>query len=193
MNRRSYEAVVIGASSGAIEAINTILPRLPEVFRLPVLIVVHLPPDHLSTLPELFQTRCVLPVKEAEDTESIQPGMIYIAPPDYHVLVEADGRISLSSEEPVQYSRPSIDVLFETAADAYQAALIGIVLTGANSDGASGLREIWKTGGTPIVQSPAEAQAPLMPESALAHCPAARVMTLNQIASFLIDEGGSND
>ncbi len=193
MSRRSHEAVVIGASSGAIEAITTILPRLPEGFRLPVLIVVHLPPDHLSTLPELFQSRTSLPVKEAEDTEPIHPGTIYVAPPDYHLLVEIEGTLSLSSEEPVQYSRPSIDVLFETAADAYESALIGIVLTGANSDGANGLREIWNAGGTPVVQSPDEAQAPLMPEAALAHCPAAQVMTLNQIAEFLIVEGGRHD
>lgn len=185
----SPQAVVIGASAGAIQALLTILPALPESYALPVLIVVHLPPTRKSELDTLFGAKCTLPVREAEDKEPIAPGTIYFAPPDYHTLVEADHTISLSTEEPVCFSRPAIDVLFESAADAWGESLIGVVLTGANEDGAQGLAAITAAGGTALVQQPATAYARAMPEAALGKCRQARVLPLEGIASYLIAAG----
>ena len=185
MSRPQAEAVVIGSSAGAIEALSIILPALPRDYSLPVLVVVHVPPDKKSLMADLFQVRCQIEVREAEDKETIRGGTVYFAPPDYHLLVEPDRRLSLSSEEPVLYSRPSIDVLFETAVDAYGAGLIGIVLTGANSDGSKGLRAVQDAGGTVLVQQPDQAYASAMPQSSLDACPGAMVATLQGIASFL--------
>ena len=142
-----------------------------------------------SDLAELFRARCKIHVREAEDKEPIEPGVAYFAPPDYHLLVEADKRLSLSGEEPVLYSRPSIDVLFESAADAYSGSLIGVVLTGANSDGADGLKAVVKAGGVAIVQSPESSYAAAMPEAAIASCPEAHVLPLNEIAAYLLEIG----
>lgn len=180
-----FEAVVIGASAGAMDALSQILPALPRDFSLPVIIVVHLPPDNKSMMAELFQNKCLLKVKEAEDKEAIESGTVYFAPPDYHLLVEEDKHLSLSNEEPVLFSRPSIDVLFETAADAYGEKLIGIILTGANNDGANGLLAISNAGGAPLVQSPELAYASTMPQAALSLCPAAQSLSLEQIVAYL--------
>lgn len=185
--KRRIEAIAIGASSGGVEALSVILPALPLGFPLPVFVVVHLPPDRDSVLVEVLQSKCQVKVKEAEDKETIQGGVVYFAPPDYHLLVEPDRRLSLSSEEPVLYSRPSIDVLFESAADAYGEGLVGIILTGANSDGARGLRTIADAGGAALVQTPEFSQAPPMPQAALRACPAAHALTLKQISDFLQD------
>lgn len=179
------EAIVIGASAGAIEALSVVLPELSQDFSLPILIVVHVPLDRGSLLADLFAAKCKLEVCEAEDKAPIRRGVVYFAPADYHLLVEADRRLSLSNEEPVNYSRPSIDVLFETAAEVYEDGLVGVVLTGANSDGATGLRRICELGGRPLVQRPDDAYAPTMPEAALAACPAAEPMTLVQITETL--------
>jgi two-component system chemotaxis response regulator CheB len=183
------EAIVIGASAGALEALSKLLPGLAADYRLPILIVVHLPPDKTSMLAELLRARCAIRVREAEDKEPIEPGVVYFAPPDYHLLVEQDRRLSLSGDEPVLFSRPSIDVLFESAADAYGYRLIGIVLTGANCDGADGLKAVVEAGGVAIVQSPKTAYAAAMPEAAIAACPEARVLPLNDIATFLAEVG----
>lgn len=179
------EAVVIGASAGALDALSAILPALPADFRMPILVVVHVPSDRPSALADLFQAKCKLSVEEAEDKEPIAAGTVYFAPPDYHLLVEVDKRISLSSDEPVLFSRPSIDVLFESAADAYGSALIAILLTGANHDGARGLLAVVDAGGTTLVQDPSTAFASTMPESAIRMCPKARVMSLEAIAEYL--------
>ena len=179
-------AVVIGASAGALEALSAILPALPASFALPIFIVVHLPHNRKSVLADILRAKCRIPVQEAEDKEIVIAGRIYIAPPDYHLLVETNYCLALSSDEPVRYSRPSIDVLFESAADTYGPALIAIVLTGANPDGADGLRKIGEAGGTTIVQNPAEALAPEMPRAALAACPAAQPLPLAGIAAFLL-------
>jgi two-component system chemotaxis response regulator CheB len=179
------EAVVIGASAGALEALSVILPSLPQEFRHPVMVVVHVPPDKRSVLVELFQAKCRLPVREAEDKEPISGGTIYFAPPNYHLLIEVDKSLSLSSDEPVLFSRPSIDVLFESAADAYGSALIAIVLTGANQDGAKGMHAVVEAGGIALVQSPEGAFASAMPEAVIEMCPSARVMSLNAIAAYL--------
>ena len=186
---RPPEAIVIGGSAGAFEALSALLPGLAADYPLPILIVVHLPPDRSSLYAELFRARCKIRVREAEDKGPIEPGVAYFAPPDYHLLVEADKRLSLSGEEQVLYSRPSIDVLFESAADAYGGGLIGLVLTGANSDGADGLKAVVEAGGVAIVQSPKGAYASAMPEAAIAACPEARVLPLNEIALYLREIG----
>lgn len=180
-------AVVIGASAGALEALSAILPLLPADYPWAVLLVVHLPPDKDSVLASLLASKCRLPVREAEDKEWIQPGVIYCAPPDYHVLVERDKRLSLSTEEQVHFSRPSIDVLFTTAADAFSGNLIGVVLSGANCDGAEGLLAVHRSGGTAVVQCPATAASPQMPEAAITAVPEAKVMKLAEIARFLCE------
>jgi two-component system chemotaxis response regulator CheB len=179
------EAVVIGASGGALEALSVILPMLPGEFSLPLMVVVHVPPDKRSMLAELFQAKCRIPVREAEDKEPIIGGTVYFAPPDYHLLIEMDKSLSLSSDAPVLFSRPSIDVLFESAADAYGAALVAIVLTGANQDGAKGMHAVVEAGGIALVQNPDSAFAAAMPEAAIAMCPSARVMSLQAIATYL--------
>ncbi|MGU3496249.1 chemotaxis protein CheB [Xanthobacteraceae bacterium A53D] len=179
------QAVVIGASAGALEALSALLPVLPETFGLPVMVVVHLPPDRGSIMADLLQAKCRIRVREAEDKQPIVDGTVYFAPPDYHLLVEVDRSLALSTEAPVLFSRPSIDVLFESAADAYGPGLIGIVLTGANQDGARGLRAVLDAGGTALIQDPATAFAAAMPEAALHICPEALVRPLADIATFL--------
>ncbi len=179
--------VVMGASAGALDAVSAILTMLPQGFALPVLVVVHLPPDKKSILAELIQSKCQIGVREAEDKETIQPGTAYLAPPDYHLLVEADNRLSLSSEEPVHYSRPAIDVLFETAADAFGPKVIGIILTGSSSDGTSGLKAVMNAGGVGLVQIPEQALAAVMPRSALEACPNALALSLAEIAAYLLN------
>jgi two-component system, chemotaxis family, protein-glutamate methylesterase/glutaminase len=181
------EAVVIGASAGAYDALATLLPALPADYPIPVLVVVHLPPDKRNLMPELLGHLCRVEVREAEEKEAVRGGVVYVAPPDYHLLVETDHRLSLSYDEPVLYSRPSVDVLFEAAADAYGPALIGVILTGANSDGALGLRAICDSGGRALVQSVDQAYAKAMPQAALESCPEARSMTLAEIAVYLIE------
>lgn len=181
----AIEAVAIGASAGAIEALSAILPPLPADYPLPIFVVVHLPADRESIVAELFRAKCEICVKEAEPTEEIKGGTVYFAPPDYHLLIEQTRRLSLSSEEPVLYSRPSIDVMFESAAEAYGPSLLGIVLTGANADGASGLRAIARAGGLVIVQDPNTALAPAMPAAALDLCPEAKPLSLDEISKYL--------
>ncbi|MBS0537659.1 MAG: chemotaxis protein CheB [Proteobacteria bacterium] len=185
MTATAARAVVIGASAGALEALSAILPALPADFALPIFIVVHIPPDKQSVLATLFQASSPIMVREAEDKEPIRGGTAYFAPPDYHLLVEADGHLSLSSDELVLYSRPSIDVLFESASDAYGPGLIGVILSGANEDGAAGLRAVVDAGGTAVVQNPDKAFAPAMPEAAKAACPEANVLSLQDIAAYL--------
>jgi two-component system chemotaxis response regulator CheB len=184
-------AVAIGGSAGAVQALSRILPALPPGYPLPVLIVVHVPPDRGNALVPLFRAKCRVTVKEAEDKEPALAGVAYFAPSDYHLLVEGDGSLSLSSDEPVNHSRPSIDVLFESAADAFGPALAGIVLTGASHDGAQGLKAVADAGGVAIVEDPAGAHAPLMPAAALEACPSARPETLEAIASFLSKLGAA--
>ena len=179
------KAVVIGASAGALEALSVILPGLPADYPLPVMVVVHIRADRHSVLATLFDAKCALPVREAQDKEPISAGTIYFAPPDYHLLVETDHTLSLSSDEPVFFSRPAIDVLFDSAADAYGEGLVGIVLSGANQDGAEGLGAVVKAGGTAIVQSPATAYAAAMPEAAIRQCPQALIMALDDIRAYL--------
>ena len=185
MTATAKRAVVIGASAGAVQALLTILPTLPADYPVPVLIAVHVPPDRVNGLVPLLHASCALAVVEAEDKETVRPGTIYFAPPDYHLLVEREGGLALSSDEAVNYSRPSIDVLFESAADAYGDGLVGVILTGANNDGAAGLKTIMDSGGEAFVERPSEAYASTMPEAALKACPGATVMSLLEIARCL--------
>ena len=179
------EAVVIGVSAGGLKALSSILPDLPADYPVPILVVIHLPPSGKSLVAELFANKCAMKVVEADDKEPIEPGTVYFAPPDYHLLVERDHTLSLSSEEPVLFSRPSIDVLFESAADAYGPGLIGVVLTGANNDGAQGLQAVVAAGGVALVQSPEHAFASAMPEAALESVPEARSLALEEISHYL--------
>lgn len=159
--------IVIGASAGGLQVLLRLFSALPASYRLPLAVVLHLPDDRTSRLAELFQARLALRVREAEDKDAILPGTLYFAPPGYHLLVEDDFTLSLSRDEPVQFSRPSIDVLFESAADALGEQVCGILLTGANHDGANGLHTLSRSGGVTVVQSPSSAEVPTMPEAAL--------------------------
>ncbi len=181
----TLEAVVIGASAGGVHALLQVLPALRHDFPAAILVVVHVPPRSDNALVGLLAEKCRLTVKEAEDKEPIVPGTIYLGPPNYHLLVESGGTIALSSDEVVNHSRPAIDVLFESAADAYGERLAGIVMTGANHDGARGLRAVCDVGGHAIVQAPATAEVAYMPEAALAACPGARAIDLEDMPSAL--------
>ena len=179
------DAVVIGGSAGGIEALSVLLPALPPGLRLPVFIVLHLPRDRPSVLADIFARKCALPVREAEDKEEIAPGTVYFAPNNYHLLVDNGAQLSLSADEPVHHSRPSIDVLFESAAEIYNERLLGIILSGANEDGAAGLAAIHDAGGVTVVQSPQTARAAHMVLSALKLRPADCVLPLDEIAKML--------
>lgn len=162
------EAVVLGGSAGSFDTLRTILRALPGATAAPIVIVIHLPPDSSESLPAVLGADCALTVKFAEDKEPLRRGTVYIAPPGYHLLVESGGTFALSLDAPLHYSRPSIDVLFESASDAYRGRLVAILLSGASEDGAAGLQEIAAAGGVTIVQEPATAEVPIMPSSALA-------------------------
>jgi two-component system, chemotaxis family, protein-glutamate methylesterase/glutaminase len=177
-------AVVIGGSAGALEVLRMIVRDLPKSLSCPVVILIHLP-SHSSGLAELLGSDTSLVVKQAEDKEPMVAGTVYIAPPSYHLLIEAQRTFALSVDPPVHFSRPSIDVLFETAADVYGASLIGILLSGASEDGAVGLQEIQRAGGTTLVQSPLSAEVAIMPAAALALFEPTYVWSPNQIASGL--------
>jgi len=179
------DAVVIGASAGGIEALTVLLPALARGLQPPVFVVVHLPRDRPSLLADIFAPKCAVPVREAEDKEMVASGTVYFAPNDYHLLVDQGPQLALSADDPVHHSRPSVDVLFESAVDIYKDRLLGIILTGANEDGATGLAAVHHAGGVTVVQRPDTALAPLMPLSALKLRPADWVLTLNEIAAML--------
>ncbi|MBE1423643.1 two-component system chemotaxis response regulator CheB [Desulfomicrobium macestii] len=183
--KRAFKAVVVGVSSGGLEALKILVPGLRKDLSVPVLIVQHLSPQADSYLALRLDEVSGLKVKEAEDKEFLQAGVAYVAPPDYHLLVEPDGSLSLSVDPKVNFSRPSVDVLFETASDAFGAALIGVVLTGANQDGAKGLARIKRRGGLAVVQSPESALADAMPRAALESTNVDHVLPLREIAPFL--------
>ena len=181
---RAVDAIVIGASSGGVEALSVLLPSLPARLRLPVFVVLHLPPDRPSRLADIFSRKCAVPVREAEDKLPVEAGTVYFAPPDYHLLLDVGPTLALSADEAVNYSRPSIDVLFESARDIYGHRLLAMLLTGASHDGAAGIHAIRFAGGCAVVQRPDTAQAPLMPESALKRGPVDFVLTLEEIAAL---------
>ncbi|MCE1118443.1 MULTISPECIES: chemotaxis protein CheB [Pseudomonas] len=178
-------AVVIGASAGGVSALFSVLGALPDGFAIPVLCVLHLPDNRHSQLAEVLQRRLRRPVREACDKARIEAGLIYVAGPRYHLSVEQDLTLSLSQEEPVHFSRPAIDYLFASAADAYGPGLLGILLTGANEDGARGLLQIKQSGGRTVVQDPRDAQVALMPEAALALHSPDHILSLSGIGQLL--------
>jgi two-component system chemotaxis response regulator CheB len=182
-----YGLVTIGASWGGLHAIETVLAGLPSGFPTPIAIAQHRAVDSGSgALTRVLSLRSGLEVHEAEDKEPIESGRVYVAPSDYHLLVEPDG-FSLSTEEMVQYSRPSIDVLFDSAADTYSDRLVGVILTGANADGAYGLERVKRRGGVTIVQDPETAEKRAMPEAAIATGAADHVLSLDGIAPKLLE------
>ncbi|MDB6445597.1 MULTISPECIES: chemotaxis protein CheB [Pseudomonas] len=181
----AVEAIVVGASAGGVEALLKVFGQLRPGFGIPVLAVLHLPDERDSQLAQVFGHRLAIPVEEARDKQDIQPGTLYFATPGYHLSVEADRSLSLSLEAPVHHSRPSIDVLFESAADVYGPNLLAVVLTGANDDGAQGLARVKALGGVTVVQDPAQAQVPTMPEAALALHEPDHILTLQGISELL--------
>jgi two-component system chemotaxis response regulator CheB len=168
-----------------VEALTVLLPCLPAGLRAAILIVVHVPRERPSLLTELFTSKCALQVKEAEDKMPVEPGTVYFAPPNYHLLLDKGPQLALSVDDLVHFSRPSIDVLFQSAADIYGKHLVGIILTGANEDGTAGLAAVHRAGGVTIVQEPGTAQAPRMAASALKETQADYVLPLNEIGVLL--------
>jgi len=183
----SPEIIVIGASYGGLSALQTLLPVFPADFPIPVLVVQHRTRDAGHGLCEYLQRRTRLSVVEPNDKDSIAPGHVYLAPPDYHLLVEAGG-FALSVDAPVAHARPSIDVLFESAADAYRERAIAVILTGTNADGAAGVKRVKAHGGYTIVQDPNDSVARQMPDAAIAAAaPPDRILPLAEIGSFLVN------
>ena len=183
---RKYELIVIGCSMGGMHALKTIFGTLPEEFPVPIAVVQHRYRTSNEGLPDFLRRHTGLRVVDTTDKEWIRPGTVYLAPANYHLLVER-GELSLSVDEAVAYSRPSIDVLFESAADAYGAAAIAVVLTGANADGARGAKRIKTRGGFLIVQDPATAESPAMPRAAIEAARVDRILPLDRIGSFLVE------
>jgi two-component system chemotaxis response regulator CheB len=179
------ELIVIGCSLGGMRALETILAALPADFCVPIVVTQHRHKRSNEGLPAFFRSVTRLPVVDADDKQRIEPGHVYLAPADYHLLVERE-ELSLSVEEAVRHSRPSIDVLFESAADAYGATLIGVVLTGGNDDGARGARRIKERGGLVVVQDPKTAESPSMPQAAIEAAAVDRILPLEEIAPFLV-------
>jgi two-component system chemotaxis response regulator CheB len=183
----THELVAIGASWGGLGVLREIMRDLPAELDAAVVIAQHRSPESRSTaFRDLLSSSSRLRVREACDKDLIRPGTAYIAAPDYHLLIDP-GSVSLSTDEPVLYARPSIDVLFETAAESYRDRCVGVVLTGANDDGARGLARVVELGGAAIVQDPASAQRDEMPRAALRTTPSARVVAVGEIAPLLVD------
>lgn len=186
------DAVVIGTSAGGVDVLSRLLPALPAGLRAPVFVVIHLPRERPSLLVDIFTPKCAVDVREAQDKEPVVPGTVYFAPPDYHLLLDEGPCLALSTDDLVHFSRPSIDVLFESAADLYGDRLLGIILTGASQDGSAGLEAVHRNGGMTIVQRPDSAQSPLMAEAAMKRSPVDGVLSVEEIADLLhtLDAGG---
>ena len=181
-----YSIVAIGTSWGGLTAMSKLLGALPADFSIPIAFVQHRSKDSETLLSQLLQDATQLTVCEIEDKDPLEPGKVHVAPANYHLLIEP-GSFSLTVEEPVRYSRPSIDVMFTSAGDTYGKEAIGVVLTGANEDGARGLAHIVKRGGKALVQEPRTAEVPIMPEAAIRAVPTAEVLTLPQLSRRLIE------
>ncbi len=184
-NTRKYKVIVMGASAGGIQTLTSILTRLNPEFNLPILIVQHISPDQTDVFTKTLIPKCPLQIHEADDKMVMKAGCVYFAPPNYHLLVDEDNILSLSVDEKVHYSRPSIDVLFQSAADVFGKGCVGILLTGANEDGSEGLCKIHDAGGFTTVQDPKTAPSPFMPESALKQCEGHEVLSVDGIVKLL--------
>ncbi len=176
--------IVVGSSAGGLRALEVVLGALPRGFPIPIVAVQHRARESTDAYAEVLGAATPLPVREVFDEDQLRAPGVYLGPPDYHLLVEP-GRLALSIDEPVSYSRPSIDVLFESAADAYGPGVIGVLLTGANADGAKGLVRIKEAGGYAIVQDPHTAESPEMPAAAIAQAEIDCILPLDEIASEL--------
>lgn len=183
---RATQAVLIGASAGGVNALLQLLPALPRGYRLPIVVVLHVRSGRPNQLVEVFQQRVALPVREAGDKDDINAGTLYFAPAGYHLLIENDRSFSLSCDAPLHFARPAIDVTMETAAEAYGARLAGILLTGANEDGAAGMATIGRAGGLTVVQDPQEANVGVMPAEAIRARQPDLVLPLEQIKQLLL-------
>ncbi|HCY85010.1 MAG TPA: chemotaxis protein CheB [Desulfobacteraceae bacterium] len=182
---QNHEAVVIGVSAGGMKALEILFSRLKKDCNLAFIVVQHVSPGSDEFFVRYLNERSVLTVKQADEKETIKKGYVYIAPPDYHLLIEEDRTFSLSVDEKVNYARPCIDITFETAAFAFDSSLIGIVLTGANRDGSQGLKKIKEKGGIAIVQDPKTAEVPVMPREAIHRVKVDHILSLEEIAVFL--------
>ena len=187
-----YEAVVIGVSAGGINALKVIFTSISENFKLPVIVVQHLHAQRDTFLADYLNSLSHLHFKEAEDKEQICAGTAYIAPANYHLLIEEDRTLTLNTDERINYSRPSIAVLFNSAADVYGSKLIGVILTGANNDGVIGMKKIKKFGGLTIVQDPKNAEVEFMPQSVLKEITVDHIVTLEKIGILLENMGSKN-
>lgn len=180
-----YDLIVIGASAGGIESLTQILVSLPAKFSASIVIVQHISHDSQRSLATHFSAVTHVPVREVEDKEPILGGVVYFAPTNYHLLISDEGVFNLNVDPPVSFSRPSIDVLFQSAAEVYKQRVMGIILTGTNHDGAEGLKEIRRCGGLAVVQNPDNARYSVMPQTALEVADPQLVMTLDEIGFFL--------
>lgn len=180
-----YKVVAIGTSAGGMEALKNIFTELKDDFKLPIIIVQHVSPSSINYLSEYLKKFTKLNIKEADEKEKILSGTVYIAPPNYHMLVELDESISFTIDSRVSYARPSIDVMLESAAYCYREKLIGVILTGANFDGAHGMKLINELGGFTIVQNPKEAEVDSMPSAAIKSCVIDFVGNLHEIVQKL--------
>lgn len=180
--KNDFDLIVLGGSSGGIDAVLQIIKGLTPEFSLPIIVVMHQIRSSRSSLPEIIQSRTKLKVKEPEDKEKILLKHVYVAPPDYHIMVEKNGIISYNHDELVNHSRPAIDVLFEVAADIYENRLIGVLLTGSNADGANGIKMIKEKGGITIVQNPETAESPFMPIAAITKTKVDFILDLKEIS-----------
>jgi two-component system, chemotaxis family, protein-glutamate methylesterase/glutaminase len=186
MHSHGYEIIVIGASLGGLRALSVLLAGLPADFAPPIVIAQHRHASSGGSLIGVLQPYCALRIEEIEDKQEICGQRVYLAPADYHVLIEP-GSFALSTEAPVTYARPSIDVLFESAADVYADRVVGVILTGASDDGARGLARIKQCGGLALAQEPATAESPVMPAAAIAAAQVDHVLPIARLAPFLLD------
>ncbi|MFZ6012365.1 MAG: chemotaxis protein CheB [Bacteroidota bacterium] len=184
---RSYLAIVIGVSAGGLSALTFLFEQLPANYPIPMIVIQHRSSDQNGLLEEVLRYKCKIRIKQADEKEPIKTGVIYVAPPGYHLLVERDNTFSLSSDEPVFFSKPSIDVLFETAAEVFKEKIVGLILTGANRDGTNGIKAIYEKGGLTIAQHPEEAQFPYMPRAAIESGGVKHIWTLKEIRKFLLE------
>lgn len=181
-----YEAIVVGISSGGMNLLKIMFSSLPTDFNTPIIIVQHVGANSNSHWIKLLNEKSNLNLKEADEKEKIENGTVYFAPPNYHLLIEKDRTFSLTIDERVNFARPSIDVLFESAAEAYKNTLIGIVLTGSNNDGNQGIKRIKECGGLIIIQDPTTAESPYMPSSALTFVESDHILSIENIIALLI-------
>ena len=190
--KNSCKAVVIGGSAGSIDVLLKLLPALSPVFPFTIIIVLHRKNYTDSSLADLLASKTTISIQEVEDKDVVNPGTIYLAPANYHLLIEKEEVFSLDDSEKVNYSRPSLDVTFESAADVYGSSLVGIILSGANADGTAGLNAVKKAGGISIAQKPETAQSSFMPQQAILHAPIDYVLDVEELAVFINSLNRSN-